>query len=260
MTGLKKLLKQIPIIGPGAAWASSRLRGTWRMDPRNWLPVLIPEADAQIVQIGSNDGRTDDPIHKLLIKRKGWKALFVEPVPYLFDRLKQSHPPDPRFRYENAAINDGGSAMFYWVDESASHQLPNLPEWYNQLGSFDRQHIVKHLNGILEPFIVAQEISGITLRHLFEKHAIGKIDLLHIDTEGHDYKVLSQLDLSVHQPSLILFEHKHLAEDEREKSIRHLADHYEIFDLGSDFLAVNQSRLPAFATRLEALKNQRVVP
>jgi FkbM family methyltransferase len=260
MTGLKKLFKQIPVLGPSAVWASSRLKGTWRMDPRNWLPILIPEADAQVVQIGSNDGRTDDPIYQLLLKRKSWKALFVEPVPYLYERLKRSHPADLRFHYENSAINDGSNATFYWVDESAAQQISGLPEWHDQLGSFDRQHIVKHLDGILEPFIISHDISGITLRHLFEKHAIRKIDLLHIDTEGHDYKVLSQLDLTVLAPSIILFEHKHLASGEREKSIQHLAGHYQMFDLGSDFLAVSESRSMAFATKLQALKHQRVIP
>ena len=77
---------------------------------------------------------------------------------------------------------------------------------------------------------------------------------------AHDYKVLSQLDLTVLAPSIILFEHKHLASGEREKSIQHLAGHYQMFDLGSDFLAVSESRSMAFATKLQALKHQRVIP
>ncbi len=259
MAGLKTRLKRIPVLGPASVWLSSRLKGTWVADPRNWLPVLLPEPDAQIVQIGSNDGRTDDPIHKLLLERKGWKALFVEPVPYLFERLTRSHAPDARFRYENAAINDGSSAHFHWVDESARQQLPDLPEWYDQLGSFDRQHILKHLDGILEPHIVSKEVNGITLGDLFVKHGIVKLDLLHIDTEGYDYKVLSQLDLSRHQPSVILFEHKHLPLHERAASIHHLAGHYELYDLGSDFLAVNRTRLPKFARKLAALESRKVV-
>ena len=259
MADLKQTLKKIPLLGPSVFWLSSRLKGTWRTDPKNWLPVLVPELDAQIVQIGSNDGKTDDPIHQLLLKRKGWQGLFVEPVPYIFERLKQSYPNDSRFRYENAAINDGSSATFYWVDATAKQQIPDLPEWYDQLGSFCREHIVKHLDGILEPYIISQEVRGITLGQLFEKHAIGKIDILHIDTEGYDYKVLSQLDLSRHEPSVILFEYKHLAEGEREKSIQMLASKYELYDLGSDFLAVNRSRLSTYSKKLEALKHQRLI-
>jgi len=259
MADLKKTLKKIPLLGPSVFWLSSHLKGTWRTDPKNWLPVLVPETDAQVVQIGSNDGKTDDPIHQLLLKRKGWQGLFVEPVPYIFERLKQSYPTEPRFRYENAAINDGSSATFYWVDATAKQRIPDLPEWYDQLGSFCREHIVNHLDGILEPYIISQEVRGITLGQLFEKHAIGKIDILHIDTEGYDYKVLSQLDLSRHEPSVILFEYKHLAEGEREKSIHMLTPKYELYDLGSDFLAVNRSRLSTHSKKLEALKHQRVI-
>lgn len=37
--------------------------------------------------------------------------------------------------------------------------MPGLPVWYDQLGSFDRQHIVKHLDGRLEPFIVTSNVN-----------------------------------------------------------------------------------------------------
>jgi hypothetical protein len=34
--------------------------------------------------------------------------LLVEPVPRLFNRLKNNYGDDPRFNYENSAINENG--------------------------------------------------------------------------------------------------------------------------------------------------------
>jgi hypothetical protein len=39
---------------------------------------------------------------------------------------------------------------------------------------------------------------------LFERHSLNAIDLLHIDTEGADFKVLSQLNLNKYRPKVIL--------------------------------------------------------
>ena len=39
---------------------------------------------------------------------------------------------------------------------------------------------------------------------------IGSIDYLCIDTEGHDYEILSDLDLQLLKPKNIVFENKHM--------------------------------------------------
>jgi hypothetical protein len=44
---------------------------------------------------------------------------------------------------------------------------------------------------------------------------IDKIDLLHVDTEGHDYRILRQLDFARFSPALVIYEHKHLTTEER---------------------------------------------
>jgi FkbM family methyltransferase len=259
MHAIKTFLKKIPILGPLAKQIHSRL---WHRLPSeltltDWIELLIPQEEAQIVQIGSNDGKEGDPIHCLLEKRKKWKALLVEPVPYLFERLKRNYPDHPRFRFENAAINDGTNATFYWVDESARKNLPDLPFWYDQLGSFDRQHIVKHLDGVLEPYIVSTEIRGLSLGDLFLKNRISRISLLHVDAEGHDYKIISQLDLSTTRPDIILFEHSHLADDELQDSIRRFSRRYKIFKFKFDFLCVKKDWKFLFNGKLKRLERQR---
>ena len=196
--------------------------------------------NAFLVQIGSNDGKTGDPLYPLLQKHKSWKALFVEPVPYSFDQLKKNYPDNNRFQFENVAINEGESMVFYWVDDQAKKDLPDLPYWFNQLGSFDRTHIMKHFDGALEPFIRSTLLEGINLNTLFKRNKVSKISVLHIDTEGYDWKILSQLDLNNFEPDFILYEHHHLSPSDKEDSIIFLNKKYHLFSIGIDILAVHK--------------------
>ena len=45
-----------------------------------------------------------------------------------------------------------------------------------------------------------------TIEALFQKNDIKELSLLHIDAEGYDWKILSQLDLECFNPKIILFE------------------------------------------------------
>ncbi len=208
--------------------------------PSIWISKILRGDGASIVQIGSNDGVHGDPLHELIKKNKNWKALFVEPVPYLFEKLKKTYGSNSRFTFKNVAINDGSQQIFYSVREEAKACIPQLPNWYDQLGSFNKDNIVKHLDGVLEPYIEETVLTGLTLRELFKQNNIQEIDLLHIDTEGHDWKILSQLDLDKYNPSVVLYEHKHLSEGEIGDSINFLKRKYSIFKLGGDFICLNK--------------------
>lgn len=256
---LQHFVGELPLLGDVSVWLYNRLRGTLDTKAAYWISRLITASEAQFVQIGSNDGKSGaDPLNRLLKTRKKWKALFVEPVPYLFARLRANYGNASRFAFENAAINDGRQATFYWVPESAKAALPNLPAWAEELGSFDRNHIIKHVPEV-EPFIQAEEINGLTLEQLFAKHRLRHIDVLHIDTEGHDYKILSQLDLETIRPAIILFEHLHLAPEEKAASIRFLSGRYELFEWGMDMLAISQPLYLANRALLHPLEKYRVV-
>lgn len=206
-----------------------------------WFNDVLKNEAAFLVQIGSNDGKTGDPLFPLLEIHKHWKALFVEPIPETFQRLKSNYPDSSRFKCENVAINEGKKMTFYSVDESAKDNLPDLPFWFNQLGSFDKGHILKHFDGALEPYIIATELEGISLSDLLARNQVQQIDILHIDTEGYDWRILSQLDLSAFKPRFILFEHNHLSKEDRSAANEFLMANYHLFELGIDTLAVNKT-------------------
>jgi hypothetical protein len=117
--------------------------------------------------------------------------------------------------------------------------LPMIGPWYDQLGSFDKNHILKHLGGALAPFIVEQIVEVLPLPDVLDRNGIRDVHLLHIDTEGHDYEVLKTLDLSKLPPSAIFIEHVHLPADKKAEMGALLREHgYSVHDCGTDYFAL----------------------
>lgn len=205
------------------------------------LEYLDKKNTIYFVQVGSNDGVQEDTLHDIIMTNNNWRGIFIEPVGYLFNRLKRNYGKSDRFIFENKAIApDQGKIEFFYVSEKAKTELGDtLPYWYDQLGSFDKNHILKHLDGILEPYIVSERIVTVPLQDIFDKHGVTEIDLIQIDTEGYDYKVLTTIDFTRYKPCMILYEHKHLTEIERNLSESLLKKYgYECMQYGSDTMAV----------------------
>ncbi len=217
--------------------------------PAYWFDQLLGSQASFVVQIGSNDGKTGDPLYKLLQKNKQWEALLVEPVPYVFERLKANYPDQSRFICANTAINDGTTLPFYWVDPLAKEHLPKLPYWFDQLGGFDKEHILKHFDGQLAPYLRSTAIKGTTLDQLLHEHQVSQINILHIDTEGYDWQVLLQLNLERFQPEFIMYEYNHLTPVDVEAARSFLED-YELFDIGIDILAIRKTVDEGFRSRV----------
>jgi FkbM family methyltransferase len=199
-------------------------------------------AQPVFVKVGANDGITGDPFSRILGANARWKGLLIEPVPYCFERLKQNFNDPQRFILEQLAVGaPAGTATFYYTDSRARERLPGLPSWYDQLGSFDKTHILKHLDGVLEPFIIESQVAVRPLSDILRQHGMSEVHVLHIDTEGHDYRVLSTLDFTACAPVAILVEHVHLASDERSAMLNVLrANGYAVWDCGTDYFALNK--------------------
>ena len=199
------------------------------------------------VQVGSNDGFSNDPFCEWVLSTDT-DAYFFEPVPMVYSRLVENYTSrmtgqdSSRLHFFNEAVTDDGSNLvFYSVSDRATTELGStLPYWWDQLGSFDRTHITKHLDGILEPFIVETKVLTVSLSTFIDREKIEQIDVLHIDAEGHDFRVLKSLDLSKSRPRLILIEHKHLSLDDRVDLLAFLnGGGYRIREFQSDLMATS---------------------
>lgn len=216
----------------------------------NSLLNLITEVFASVVgprffiQVGSNTGMYGDPVRELVLRDERWHGILIEPVKYLFEQLKANYGHVDRFIFENVAISeDHGERPIYYVDGDARHHFDeSLPYWYEQLGSFNRSHLLNYLNGGLEPFIVEETVETMPLSDLCKKHNIKQVHFLHIDTEGHDFVVLQTMDFDAFRPSMIVFEHEHLNDSDCSSAYELLTSYgYELSKAMGDTIGLLKS-------------------
>ena len=85
---------------------------------------------------------------------------------------------------------------------------------------------------------VVEEVKGVTLHSLFEKHQIQELDLLQIDAEGFDYEIIRSIDFAKTKPAIIHYEHMVLSQADRNACLELLAENgYRFFLEDSDTLA-----------------------
>ena len=67
-----------------------KIRKRFHHNPTYRISKALSTKNAVVVQIGSSDGITGDPIFALLKTRRHWKAILVEPLPGMFGKLKEN--------------------------------------------------------------------------------------------------------------------------------------------------------------------------
>ena len=159
------------------------------------------------------------------------------------NNYEQRLQPDQigRLKFINAAVSDKAIRLhFYSVSERAELELGSrVPHWWSQLGSFNREHISRHLDGILDPFIVETPVVTTTLSDFAKNEQLLSLDVLHIDAEGHDFEVLQSIDFDEYKPSIILIEHKHLTFEKKTAVLDRLQSNgYALRIFRSDVLGV----------------------
>jgi FkbM family methyltransferase len=198
---------------------------TFRRDETGRLITLFADVfpDAYVVQIGANDETAGDPLVDGFSKTR-WAGLLVEPVPRLYERLVARYRDRPAVRIERAAVSTrDGEATLYRL-----RSVPGeTPEWFGQLATLDREVLFKHRPSIpeLESLLIEERVPVVRLHTLLERHGVSRIDLLAIDTEGHDYEILRTLDFTRFRPVLLMFEHQHLSASDKAAAYALLEKH-----------------------------------
>lgn len=193
--------------------------------------------DAAFVEIGSNDGVQHDFLRPFILERE-WRGVMVEPVPYVFERLRRNYGSVERVQLENAAISDrDGVLPFFYLRPPAPAERDELPSWYDGIGSFSREVVESHANHIpdIESRIVEAEVPALTFESLCRKHGLSDIDLILIDAEGYDHRILRSIDLAERHPTVLVYEHYHLDPGDRrecEERVREFG--YETMQEGFD--------------------------
>lgn len=199
--------------------------GVFRRDENDRLVVLFAESfpEAFVVQIGANDGVAGDPLADAFSKTR-WSGLLVEPVPYLYETLVARYRDRPEVRIERAAVSThDGEAPFFRL-----RSVPGeTPEWFNQLATLDRAVLLKHRSSIpeIDSLLIEERVPTVRLDTLLARHGVSRIDLLVVDTEGHDWEILRALDFTRFRPALLMFEHQHLSANDKAAAYALLETH-----------------------------------
>lgn len=228
------------------------------LPPADPLRAVIDEfarshPGAFFVQVGSNDGEQLDPLRRAILERQ-WAGIMVEPVPYVFERLRDNYGGQPGIVLENAAIADrDGVRELYHLPQASD---PELPQWYDALASFHKDVVLKHKQFIpdIEDRVRALEVPCLTFDSLCRKHRVTRIDVVQIDTEGYDFEIVKLLDLGRRHPTLVMFEHLHLDAATHQECLAHVRAHgYETLHNGMDTLCLHAAGLSPRDRRVRRL-------
>lgn len=205
------------------------------------LPVVLAKYASRInrlVQIGSNDGEKNDPLRKFILDQQP-EGILVEPFVPNFKKLVSNYNRFPhRLHFENIGIADNDQVLeFYYLTDITESE----PDWYDQVGSFDKATFVKNVEVVPELInrMQVREIPCLSVSKLLDKYNWETVDLIHIDAEGFDYRIIKSLDLARIKPCIILFETDWMTQFEMKQLDRLFKQEgYTVYAEGIDKIAI----------------------
>ena len=158
-----------------------------------------------IIQVGSHIGNTENDYLYNNINLK-FKYIMIEPVPYLFNKLKENYKSYNNIIFLNIAISNYDGIIDLYIP-SEKNDFEKMVSWASQLASINQYHASTFVpNCIIDKICVECK----TLNTLIKEYNIKQIEYLYTDTEGHDYDILIDLNLLLIKPKNIIFENKHM--------------------------------------------------
>ena len=177
----------------------------------------------RFIQVGANDGISGgDPLRKHILGR-GWTGILIEPQPDVFLKLKANYADQSRLHFENVGVSHVERQMTLYRNQVE-----------NTTASLDQSVLNAHHDSSTTEEI---EIQCVRLDSIIKKYELDNIDLLQVDTEGHELEVMQSIDLGSFRPRIIHFEHGHLSR-ERLNTLIMLLDSagYEIHYGGKQYI------------------------
>ncbi len=173
-------------------------------------PIERRKGSFTVLQIGANDGITNDPIHAAVVSR-GWRLIAVEPMPGPFARLQETYRGSQNVTCVQCAIGatDGQEKIY------ALRSKPGGGVFDEHLASFSLETLRKNWRTIpdLEDRIEEHLVKSLTLQSLVAQYCPEGVDMLQIDVEGLDYQIITAaFDMKMF-PEVLAFEWSHLGKE-----------------------------------------------
>jgi FkbM family methyltransferase len=208
--------------------------------------------DFVVLQIGANDGIQDDLVRPLITKYN-LKSHLVEPVLEYFQSLSHNYKDYSNVICYNIAISDidGNKEMsVIKYNDTMSiwcKGLSTFDESYNFFSGFGGLGLAEDLkNTDVYKQVIENKIKiNVTTKKLetfLNDNQINSLDIFITDTEGHDFIIFNQLDLTKYHPKVIIMETHTLGENVNNLITDKLLKHgYTILENSWDIVAINNN-------------------
>jgi len=158
----------------------------------------VTDDKVQCVQVGACDGKRWDPVYAA-IQELHWRALLIEPHPFHFRSLNANYDSLDHVQTLNCAVSENSAQMLLYHVSEAS--LPKFPRWLQGCSSLHVQRMNASVNTAIAERDIPRDVGDITatfvpvrrLDDILKEANIDRVDVLVIDTEGHELAVMASL-------------------------------------------------------------------
>ena len=196
------------------------------------IDIVFKKGIRHLIQIGANDGVRFDVLNNH-IKDNKTKSILIEPIKKNFEELKNNYKDCDFVHFENIAVSVNNEINFlYKVNEKFLNLYDNhVPG----ITSFNENHLIKH--GVKKKHISKEKVSSTSIGEILKKYNLEDLDLLFIDAEGYDGKiVLDFLKLNFVKP-IIIFEYIHIDNNQFIEVVEKLvSSQYKFFSINENLI------------------------
>ena len=211
------------------------------------------------VQLGAMDGINFDDTRGFFDMYK-WKTILVEPIPEIFEELKENLKDRENLIYENSAVGIENGTLKMLTVPLKSIKENNLEGGYkgmsatyplkNGFGSDYQRDI-----DVKTKFGVDVEVPCLTFDELIKKHNFGDVNILVCDIEGYDWEVFKTIDLNKYDLKFIRLEYINLTDEEKTQLKNKLSQAGYIVEIGQDIDAIKKEIFEQIDKPLKNISN-----
>jgi FkbM family methyltransferase len=178
--------------------------------------LMLTKPNPFFIQIGANDGVSNDPLHKF-VKRFNLEGILLEPLPEVFGLLERNYAGQPNLKLINAALSetDGQRTIYSISMDSSTFQKAH------QFTSFRKEQVLSQTEWVpdVSSRIVERQVRAMSFASLLKEVNGRTVDILQIDTEGYDANIIRMIDFNELRPQAICYEHVHMSKTEQEEIV-----------------------------------------
>jgi len=146
------------------------------------------------VEIGAGDGVRLSNTY--LLEKAGWQGIIVDPVNYSSENIKLRKC----IKDNRAVYSKSGLKLPFLMVEPITGSIGQAENLSGIL-----KHIADHSKTLRNKIM---DVETVSLNDLLEQHnAPNKIDYVSIDTEGSDFKIISNFDFNKYEVEIFTIEH-----------------------------------------------------